>query len=254
MALVVALGSNAFAADNPAPAASPAPAAAPVAKAAPATGFSWTGCYAGLAGGGDWGHSEQTARSGSDAGTTITGNFKLSGSGIAGGTFGCDYQIEKTVMGLENDASWTNLRGATHDLPPFNAQANSSTRETWIDTLRGRVGYAFDHFLFYGTAGAAFAGTNVTVTNPVGSFSDSKPRVGISMGVGSEWAAWTGSWGAVSFKLEYLHTDFGSKQYINPPITGAGFTILTRDVKLTDDIVRAGVNVRFNLGGAAIAK
>lgn len=248
IALVVGLGSNAFAADNP------APAAAPVANAAPAANFSWTGCYVGLVGGGNWGDSEQIARSGSNAGTTITGNFKLSGSGIGGGTLGCDYQIEKTVIGLENDASWTLLQGATQDLPPFNVQTTSSTRETWIDTLRGRVGYAFDHFLFYGTAGAAFAGTDVTVTNAVGSFSDSKPRIGIAMGVGGEWAAWTGSWGAVSLKLEYLHTDFGSRQFINPPITGAGFTIATRDVKLTDDIVRAGVNVRFNWGGAVIAK
>jgi outer membrane immunogenic protein len=157
-------------------------------------------------------------------------------------------------MGLENDASWTNLRGATQDLPPFNVQATSSTRETWIDTLRGRVGYALDRFLVYGTAGVAFAGTKVTVTNGDGPFSDSKTRTGLAVGVGGEWAAWTGSWGAVSFKLEYLHADFGSKQYINPPISTGAFTVVTRDVKLTDDIVRAGVNVRFNWDGTVIAK
>ncbi len=247
IALVVGLGSSAFAADNP------APATAPVVKAAPAPSFSWTGCYVGVIGGGAWGDSEQIARSSSNAGATITGNFRGNG-GIAGGTIGCDYQIEKTVMGLENDASWTNLRGATQDLPPFNVQATSSTRETWIDTLRGRVGYAFDHLLVYGTAGAAFAGTNVTASNPVGTFSDSKTRAGIAMGAGAEWAAWTGSWGAVSFRLEYLHTDFGSRQYFSTPVTVAGFTVVTRDVKLTDDIVRAGVNVRFNWGSTIVAK
>jgi outer membrane immunogenic protein len=216
--------------------------------------FSWTGCYVGIVGGGAWGDSEHIARSGSNVGTTITGNFRLGNGGIAGGTFGCDYQVDHTVMGLENDASWMNLQGATPDLRPFNVQATSSTHQTWMDTLRGRVGYAFDHFLVYGTAGAAFAGTNVTVTNPAGTVSDSRPRIGLAMGIGSEWAAWTGSWGAVSFRLEYLHTDFGSKQYVNPPVTVGGFTVLTRDVKLTDDIVRASVNVRFNWGDTVIAK
>jgi outer membrane immunogenic protein len=237
---LIGLGSNAFAADQP------------VVKAAAPTTLSWTGCYVGVSGGGNWGGSEQIARSGNTAGTTITGNFRLKGS-IAGGTLGCDYQIEQTVIGLENDASWTDLHGAASDLPPFNVQAASSTREKWIDTLRGRVGYAFDHFLVYGTGGVAFAGTDVIVSNPAGAVSESKTRTGLAVGVGGEWAAWVASWGAVSFKLEYLHADFGSKQYIDPPVPIGAFLAVTRDVKLTDDIVRAGVNVRFNWGGAPAA-
>jgi outer membrane immunogenic protein len=243
---LVGLGSNAFAADKP------AATAAPAVKAAPPANFSWTGCYVGVAGGGNWGESEHIARSTNNAGATITGNFNLNG-GIAGGTLGCDYQIEKTVMGIENDASWTNKRGATQDLPPFNVQATSSTRERWIDTLRGRLGYAFDRFLIYGTAGVAFAGTNVTVST-TDVVSESKTRTGLTVGVGSEWAAWVGPWGAVSFKLEYLHADFGSKQYFNPPVPIGTLTVATRDVRLTDDVVRAGVNVRFNWDTPFIAK
>ena len=157
---------------------------------------------------------EQIARSGNAAGTTISGNFRLKGS-IAGGTLGCDYQIERTVIGFENDASWTDQHGSAPDQLPFNVQATSSTREKWIDTLRGRVGYAFDHVLLYGTGGVAFAGTNVTVSTPAGAVSESKTRTGLAVGVGGEWAAWVASWGTVSFKLEYLHADFGSKQYIS---------------------------------------
>ncbi|MBV8920170.1 outer membrane protein [Bradyrhizobium sp.] len=239
---LVGLGSNASAADQP------AARAAPVVKAAAPVKFSWTGCYVGVSGGGNWGDSEQIARSGNTAGTTITGNFRLKGS-IAGGALGCDYQIEQTVIGFENDASWTDQHGSAPDRPPFNVRATSSTREKWIDTLRGRVGYAFDHFLLYGTGGVAFAGTGVTVSLASGSISESRTRTGLAVGVGSEWAAWLTSWGAVSLKLEYLHADFGSRQYINQPNP---LPAATRDLKLTDDVVRAGINVRFNWGGAAV--
>jgi len=80
------------------------------------------------------------------------------------------------------------------------------------------------------------------------SISDSQGRVGWAAGVGGEWAAWTGPWGALTFKLEYLHADFGGKLYINPPIAVAGGSIATRDVRLTDDMVRVGMNLKFDWG------
>jgi outer membrane immunogenic protein len=50
----------------------------------------------------------------------------------------------------------------------------------------------------------------------------------------------------VTLKLEYLHADFGASSYINPSIQVApGRTIVARDVTLTNDIVRAGVNYKF---------
>ena len=72
-----------------------------------------------------------------------------------------------------------------NDLPPFAPGATSSTREKWIDRLRGRFGHAVDRFLVYGTAGVAFAGTEVVVATPAsGTFTDSKDRVGWVAGVG----------------------------------------------------------------------
>lgn len=217
--------------------------------------FSWTGCYVGVEGGGNWGRSEQIAQSSAFAGSTITGGFGLSG-GIAGGTVGCNYQISSFVIGIENDFSWTNKKGSASDLPPFNVAATSSTREKWIDTLRGRAGFSWDRFLLYATGGGAWAGTDVTVVNPAPfSVTDSQTRTGWVAGVGGEWAAWTGPWGALTFKLEYLHADFGHKQYINPPVvTPIGTTIVTRDARLTDDMVRAGVNLKFDWGGPVVAK
>ena len=109
--------------------------------------------------------------------------------------------------------------------------------------------------MLYGTAGAAFAGTDVNVSNPAfGSVTASQRWVGWTAGVGGEWAVWTGPWGAMTFKLEYLHADFGSKLYVSPPVVIGAFTIVTRDTKLTDDMVRAGMNVKFNWGGPVVAR
>jgi outer membrane immunogenic protein len=245
MAAVLALSTTASAADLAVKSPMPMPALVI---------FSWSGCYVGAEGGGNWGRSEQIARSGAFVNSPITGKFDLSG-GIAGGTVGCNFQTSNFVFGIENDFSWTNKKGSASDLPPFNVASTSATREKWIDTLRPRFGYAWDKFLFYGTAGVAFAGTDVTVSNPAfGSFTNSQTRIGWTAGVGGEWAAWTGPWGAVTFKLEYLHADFDSKQYFNPPVAIPTGTIVTRDMKLRDDMVRVGMNVLFNWGGPVIAK
>jgi outer membrane immunogenic protein len=218
--------------------------------------FSWSGCYIGVEGGGNWGRSEQIARTNGAAndGRSITNKFDLSG-GIAGGTVGCNVQLSNFVIGAENDFSWTNKRGSVNDLPPFNTASISETREKWIDTFRGRFGYAIDRFMVYGTAGVAFAGTEVRVTNPAsGTLVDSKDRTGWVVGLGGEWAAWSTAWGDVTFKLEYLHAGFETKQYFIQPITIGGLTVVTRDTYLSDDMVRAGMNVKFNWDGPLVAR
>jgi outer membrane immunogenic protein len=225
------------------------------AKAAPSgpTTFNWSGCFVGIEGGQSWGQSEQVAASGANIGSTNTGKFTHTG-GLAGGTGGCNLEVSNFVFGMEDDFSWTNQHGSASDLPPFTTTATSETRERWLNTLRGRVGYAFDRFMFYGTAGFAFAATDVLVSNSAfGTVIDHQNRNGWVAGAGGEWAAWSLPWADVTVKVEYLHTDFGSAQYFNPSITLANNTILTRATHLSDDLIRAGVNLKFNLGGSAAA-
>ena len=52
---------------------------------------------------------------------------------------------------------------------------------------------------------------------------------------------------------EYLHLDFGAKNYFDPPVVDI-VTVNTRRTTLTDDIVRAGLNYRFGWGGPVVAK
>ena len=206
---------------------------------------SWTGCYIGLQGGGGWGSSQHVAvgpPNPANAGRPITNSFVLSG-GEVGGTIGCNYQANSWVFGVENDISWTNISGSAPDMLPFNLNAVSHTNEKWLDTLRGRAGFAWDRAFLYGTGGVAFAGTDATICNTLLGVcqSNAQTRTGWVAGAGIEYAVWDN----VSLKFEYLHADFGTGRYFPSPVMVGGQNIATRDVRLSDDIVRAGVNWRF---------
>jgi outer membrane immunogenic protein len=210
--------------------------------------FNWTGCYIGAEGGGNWGRAKQVAQSGPNQGIDMTSGYDLHG-GMAGGTVGCQMQVSNFVFGIEDDYSWTNKKGTAPELAPFDVTATDGVKERWIDTLRGRFGYVpWDRLMFYATAGAAFAGVQATLTSPaIGAIADSsQTRIGWTAGAGAEWAAWVDTWGALTFKIEYLHADFDSQRYFNPPFAVGGTIIVSRDVKLTDDMVRVGANWKFS--------
>jgi outer membrane immunogenic protein len=99
----------------------------------------------------------------------INGGFDLNGGGLAGFTFGCNLHLRYNnfVFGIEDDVFWTNLHGSASDQLPFNTAATNQTNESWVNTVRPRVGHAFDRFLVYGTAGVALARTQVLVSDPV---------------------------------------------------------------------------------------
>jgi outer membrane immunogenic protein len=208
--------------------------------------YSWTGCYIGGEGGGAWGTSNHTAESGIGAGRTITGDFSTAG-GLAGGTIGCNYQFGSWVFGAEDDMSWINTKGSTPDLAPFNVNAVSTTQQDWLDTLRGRFGLAWGRTLIYATGGAAFTGAEVSACPLIGCVGQYKTVTGWTVGAGLEYAFLSG-WSA---KLEYLYADFGSPQFINPPVQLGMGTVVTRNARLDDNVVRVGLNYRFSWYGLA---
>jgi outer membrane immunogenic protein len=233
---------------------------APAVVAAPV--YNWTGCYIGVEGGGNWGRAGTTAAtsvSPRDVGLPTTPNYNLSG-GLVGGTAGCNYQVSNWVFGFEGDASWTKKSGNTNEIAPFTTTTTNTLQEKWFDTVSGRVGYAWDRVLIFGTAGGAFAGTTYTDCNNTAPFvagclSDSQTRSGWVAGAGVEYAFWNN----LSVKLEYLHADFGSKTYINTPVTvvtapSTFFTFGSRSIRLTDDVVRVGLNYKFDFGSPVVAK
>lgn len=188
-----------------------------------ATVYNWTGTYVGLNGGYGWGRSNWT----SGAGTT--GSFDVRG-GLIGGTLGYNWQMNQLVFGLEGDVDWSNIKGDSN--AGICAAGVCETRNTWLGTARGRIGYAFSSVMPYITGGAAFGGVKMS---PVGGRSETDTRFGWALGGGVE-AAIAGPWTA---KLEYLYADLG-----NANCSTAACAVST-DVAFHTNIVRAGINYRF---------
>ena len=107
--------------------------------------YNWTGFYVGINGGGGWGNSQWDG----------INKFDVSG-GLIGGTIGYNWQVGQIVVGAEGDIDWSGIKGSTNVL----CAAGCETRNTWLATVRGRLGYAFDRFLPYVTAGLAVGDIN----------------------------------------------------------------------------------------------
>jgi len=197
----------------------------PLYKAPPAeppSSHDWSGFYAGVNGGGGWGNSWWNANA--------TG-VNLSGA-QAGGTAGYNVQFGKTVLGIEGDIDWSGLKGgATSPGCP----GGCSTSDSWLSTVRGRIGYSFDRFLPYVTGGLAVG--DIRAASP-GLPGGDATNAGWALGAGLE-IALRGNWTA---KAEYLHVDLGS-------FNCTGCSALPSDnVSLQENVFRAGVNYRFGWG------
>jgi outer membrane immunogenic protein len=184
--------------------------------------YSWTGFYVGLNGGGAFGHSDWSNVLG-------TNGFDLSGA-VIGGTLGYNYQMGQAVFGLEADGDWSNIRGSTTG--GACTGTSCETKNSWLATARGRLGYAFGRFMPYVTAGAAFGDVKATV-DTIGS--QTTTRAGWTGGGGLE-ASIAGPWSA---KVEYLYVDLGK------PSCDAANCGLSTSTSFTTSLVRGGINYRF---------
>jgi outer membrane immunogenic protein len=213
------------------------PAPAPVYTKAPImVAPTWTGCYAGIEGGGIWGKESVTDV---PTGLPVTANLKPSG-GLVGGTLGCNYQMSSFVVGVENDLSWAGLNASQQTIAPFNTANSHTLKTTWLDTLRARAGVAFGPGLYYVTGGAAFTDIDNSDINPAVTASIKSTVTGWTVGAGAEWMLPAAPrW---SVKAEYLYVDFGSR---NDNFQALGGPFLNTTSHLTENVGRVGVNYKF---------
>lgn len=203
----------------------------------------WSGAFVGGHLGAAWGASDwqRGGVAGTDGGSIGLGNpydfLDGSGSYVEGLQAGYDHQLPSgIVIGAVTDVSFPNLIAGTQTLDVGGADASSWNDEMLLSgTVRGRLGYAFDHFLVYGTAGYAWAQEQITRTQlSTGNEQTQRPmRNGFVVGAGVE-AMVGGQW---STDLAYLYTDYGS----NEVSLGSGETFRS-DIAL--HTVRLGLNYR----------
>jgi outer membrane immunogenic protein len=200
------------------------PIKAPYYKGAPrsvVSYYNWTGFYAGVNAGYGLGTSSWSL-----PGTAV----KPKGA-MFGGTAGYNWQSGAIVYGIEGDFDWSGVKGSADC-----GGVTCTTTNNWLATFRGRVGYAFDRWLPYVTAGGAYGNVKATLSAPVPGVttSASSNQFGWTFGAGLEYA-FLGNWTA---KVEYLYVDLGRFN------TGVGAVV--NNVSFKENVVRVGLNYKFS--------
>ena len=267
-ALAVSFGvTSALAADLP----------APIYRKAPVVvdpGYDWTGFYLGGNLGYSWGRSSDTSSLTNGVGTTLfssSGSTNLDGI-VGGGQIGYNWQVQNWVWGLEADIQGTDEKGSRSYTcgvavctPPVGGflalvipgpavPVTLNQKIDWFGTVRGRVGIlATPQVLFYATGGLAYGevATNATIGAALSPFSATDTKAGYTVGAGIEGAI-GGNWTA---KLEYLYVDLGrvSGSFATAiPALGGGTLASNYSSRITDNVLRVGVNYKFT--GPVIAR
>jgi len=195
----------AFAADltesNPVP---------PIAFETPA--FTWTGAYIGISGGAGW----------LDGSTTKMRRFHdqqdFDGS-VFGGFVGHNWQFANgIVVGLEGDIEYN-----SNDEKFFGYRTFGTD---WQGSARGRLGYAFDRLMVFGTAGWTMAKGHIEFPG----VSESETFSGWTAGAGVDYAVTD----KVFLRGEYRYSDFGSKEIVRG-----------MNVDFDQSVVKVGLAVKF---------
>jgi len=163
------------------------------APAAPVAIYNWTGFYVGGFGG--------------YAGEATSGSPKMNG-GFGGGTIGYNWQASNLVFGLEADGGGADISASATALG-----VTASSRSDALGTVRGRVGFAVDQVLFYGTGGYAWIDNKISASAFGLTLSESHFHSGWTVGAGVE-AFFAPQW---SIKGEYLYRSLGSENYFGIP-------------------------------------
>lgn len=145
---------------------------------------------------------------------------RIGGEGALGGVaLGYAAQFDRIVVGIDGDVSGGGLDarrlGGRYDLEAFGA-------------IRARVGYAFDRFVAFGTAGVAFASAEFARSGE----RDRQTHVGWTVGAGIDVAITE----RLSARAEYLYVDLDTQSF------GAGGDAA---IGPSGSLARLGLNYRF---------
>jgi outer membrane immunogenic protein len=219
------------------------PRSAPPPVFVPVPVFTWTGFYVGV-----------------NASGVVDGDFsarllpplpaviaKVSAAGyVAGGTVGVNYQFTPGsgfVVGLEGDIGYSDIHNRLSiGIPGVGLASAAVVTDSYYATARGRIGYAFDRLLVFGTGG--YAATEIGVRASLGAFG-----FGVATGRQTAIDGWTVGGGLeyaitnnVSVKAEYAYSEFRK----NIPLAVIGVVPIRFRAGLDTSQIKVGVNYKFN--------
>ncbi|SEH78537.1 outer membrane immunogenic protein [Methylobacterium sp. 275MFSha3.1] len=246
--------------------------AAPPPVFTPVPVFTWTGAYFGINAGYAFDASSNNTNSfGVPApygnGTTAFFSQRNQEGFTGGGQVGYNFQFTPgsgIVVGVEADAQYLDFGRSRNNaflvgpLAPgyYVTDPRGLSSLDFFGTVRGRIGYAFDRVLVYGTGGFAYG--SGSADRSFGGFAGNDSfRTGYAVGGGIEYALPTDSFlnffrsNAVTLKVEglYVNLDRNTRNQGAFVINAANnFPVVYNNIGRRDDefaVIRAGLNYKF---------
>ena len=215
--------------------------------APPSRNYDWTGFYVGGFGEYSWARPSGSAVNLATAAAAPPVNSSLP-NWHGGLQLGFDYMMpSRVVFGVAADVT----SGGTSTTTVTDAFGTSANQTTIFDseTVRGRMGYAFDTVLLYGTAGWAWSSNQYVRTQLTGTLNNA--TAGADEAVNQYSSGWTAGAGvsvavAQNWNVfaEYRYTDFGTTAF-TLPLSQLSTTSTTKVSSF-----EFGVNYMFNNRGS----
>lgn len=225
---------------------SPPPQASPAEESRHEPAWSWTGFYAGLNAGGQWGNSsDKTGAFGYNADNQVW-SYGESGFVVAG-EFGYNFQWDWLVVGPEVEVGYVGMNGSGVQPGSPGGDTLGKSSSNVFTTLRGRAGVGLDHWLIYATGGAIGANYTASVVDgcniaPCGGSTVNATSksfdFGYTVGGGIE-HLFSKDW---SIKAEYLYFALGSQPLSGTTNLGVSYNW---SGQTSGNIIRAGLNFHF---------
>jgi outer membrane immunogenic protein len=236
--------------------------AQPVYRAPVAVMPNWTGLYLGVHAGWGWVSSDEGHFAFKGPFTTLEPRPTLQdfSSPLIGGQFGYNMQTGNWVFGAEVDGDGANMRVERYVTVPGGLFApfpggsfRFDEKQTWLASLKGRIGYTFGTSMIYASFGTAWTGIDIEGsatflgTPPLAaSFHDSIIKRGTVFGAGYEWMIGP-NW---AVRGEMLFYNFSGAVITSNTYASQSTTVGNASGKLNDMVVRVGLDYKFDYIGA----
>lgn len=189
----------------------------------------------------------------------IASNAASSSSWVAGAQLGYNWQRGSVVYGFEGDISGLDLSNQMNTSLPrnffnlTNPTATTSSSIDWYGSVRGRVGWAMDSVMFYGTGGLAYGRTNVSST-----LSDNFLPTTVNSQASSLKAGWVVGLGMeyllrpnMTLNIGYQYVDLGSTNLSASSIDGSLRQSINDHSQF--QVISVGLNWLFPPAGSSVA-